>query len=176
MVQPRACTCVLSDPPKAGHQYAQCDHTSEHRGKNICHPLDSERGDKSGTGEWSVCIWASSLECTCPCGPFPGSTHMAETELGRRLPGRDRRTSSWTLDKDRAALHSLPALDPRPLPLPVLDTTQLIYTYLVCTHSVARSCRTLCELTRLLCPWGFFRQEYRSGFPSPPPGSSRSRD
>ena len=94
---------------------------------------------------------------------------MSETELGRRLPGRDRRSYSWTLDKARALLHSLPALDPRLLPLPVLDPTQLIYKYLVCAHSVAWSCRALCELTSLLCPWGFFRQEYRSEFPSPPP-------
>ena len=94
---------------------------------------------------------------------------MSETELGRRLPGRDRRSYSWTLDKARALLHSLPALDPRLLPLPVLDPTQLIYKYLVCAHSVARSCRALCELTSLLCPWGFSRQEYRSEFPSPPP-------
>ena len=25
--------------------------------------------------------------------------------------------------------------------------------------------------SRLLCPWGFSRQEYRSGFPCPPPGN-----
>ena len=27
-----------------------------------------------------------------------------------------------------------------------------------------------CSLSRLLCPWGFSRQEYRSGLPRPPPG------
>ena len=121
-------------------------------------------------GECSVCVWASGLERTGPGGPFPGRTHRAETELGRRLPGRDRRTSSWTLDEARTPLHSLPALDPRLLPLPVLGPIQLIYKRLVCAHSVAQSCRTLCELTRLLCPWGCFRQEDWSGFPSPPLG------
>ena len=41
-------------------------------------------------------------------------------------------------------------------------------------HSVVQSCPTLrpCGLqpTRLLCPWGFSRQEYWSGLPCPPPG------
>ena len=27
-----------------------------------------------------------------------------------------------------------------------------------------------CSPARLLCPWGFFRQEYCSGLPRPPPG------
>ena len=35
-------------------------------------------------------------------------------------------------------------------------------------------CPTLCNpmtiLTRILCPWGFSRQEYQSGLPCPPPG------
>ena len=39
---------------------------------------------------------------------------------------------------------------------------------------VAQSCPTLrppgLYPTRLLCPWGFFRQEYWSGLPCPPPG------
>ena len=39
---------------------------------------------------------------------------------------------------------------------------------------VTQSCPTLCDLidkpTRLLCPWGFSRQEYWSGLPCPPPG------
>ena len=35
---------------------------------------------------------------------------------------------------------------------------------------VAQSCPTLHYPTRLLCPWGFSRQEYWSGLPSPPPG------
>ena len=39
---------------------------------------------------------------------------------------------------------------------------------------VAQSCPTLCnpwtiQRTRLLCPWGFSRQEYWSGLPCPPP-------
>ena len=38
-----------------------------------------------------------------------------------------------------------------------------------------QSCLTLCNPpdcspTRLLCPWGFSRQEYWSGWPCPPPG------
>ena len=39
---------------------------------------------------------------------------------------------------------------------------------------VAQSHPTLCKLwsvaTRLLCPWGFSRQEHRNGLPCPPPG------
>ena len=40
---------------------------------------------------------------------------------------------------------------------------------------VAQSCPILCDPmdcspARLLCPWGFSRQEYWSGFPCPPPG------
>ena len=38
---------------------------------------------------------------------------------------------------------------------------------------VAQSCPTLCDPmdpTRLLCSWGFFRQEYLGGLPCPPPG------
>ena len=41
---------------------------------------------------------------------------------------------------------------------------------------VAQSCVFLCRTqvtllpTRLLCPWGFSRQEYWSGLPCPPPG------
>ena len=36
----------------------------------------------------------------------------------------------------------------------------------------SQSCLTLCGLqpTRLLCPWGFSKQEYQSGLPRPPPG------
>ena len=39
----------------------------------------------------------------------------------------------------------------------------------------AQSCLTLCDpvdcsLTRLLCPWGFCRQEYCNGLPCPSPG------
>src|SRR5574337_949145 len=40
---------------------------------------------------------------------------------------------------------------------------------------VAQSCPILCDPMdcspdRLLCPWGFSRQEYWSGLPCPPPG------
>ena len=41
---------------------------------------------------------------------------------------------------------------------------------------VAQSCPTLCDAmdcmqpARLLCPWGFSRQEYWNGLPCPPPG------
>ena len=40
---------------------------------------------------------------------------------------------------------------------------------------ISQSCPTLCDPrdpqpTRLLCPWGFSRQEYWSGLPCPPPG------
>ena len=36
---------------------------------------------------------------------------------------------------------------------------------------VAQSCPTLCNpMDRLLCPWGFSRQEYWSGLPCPPLG------
>ena len=40
---------------------------------------------------------------------------------------------------------------------------------------VARSCLTLCQTidcspTKLLCPWGYSRQEYWSGLPFPSPG------
>ena len=40
---------------------------------------------------------------------------------------------------------------------------------------VTQSCLTLCDPhglqpIRLLCPWGFSRQEYQSGLPYPPPG------
>ena len=66
-----------------------------------------------------------------PRGPLSWVPHRAETELGRRLPGRDRRPSSWTLNEARTPLHSLPALDPRLLPLPVLGPIQLIYKHLV---------------------------------------------
>ena len=44
---------------------------------------------------------------------------------------------------------------------------------------VAQSCPTLCEPTRLLCPWGFSRQEYWSGQYSPmhsSRGTSHPRD
>ena len=42
-------------------------------------------------------------------------------------------------------------------------------------RSVAQSCPTLCDLmdcspARLLCSWGFSRQEYWSGLPFPAPG------
>ena len=42
--------------------------------------------------------------------------------------------------------------------------------------SVTQSCLILCDCmdcslpARLLCPWGFFRQEYWSGLPCLPPG------
>ena len=35
---------------------------------------------------------------------------------------------------------------------------------------VAQLCMTLCNPARLLCPWGFPRQEYWSGLPCPSPG------
>ena len=56
-------------------------------------------------------------------------------------------------------------------------------SYLSCTRCKALSLGTQCcavlsrsvsnsatPLDRLLCPWGFFRQEYWSGLPFPPPG------
>ena len=49
-------------------------------------------------------------------------------------------------------------------------------TYLArarCVCLVAQSCPALCDpvdLPRLLCPWGFSRQEYWSGLPCPPGG------
>ena len=43
----------------------------------------------------------------------------------------------------------------------------------MCATSL-QSCLTLCDPmlypTRLLCPWGFSRQEYWNGLPCPPPG------
>ena len=43
----------------------------------------------------------------------------------------------------------------------------------MCVCLVAQSCLTLLPdglwPTRLLCLWGFFRQEYWNGLPSPPP-------
>ena len=39
-----------------------------------------------------------------------------------------------------------------------------------CCCLVVEPCLTLCDLDRLLCPWGFSRQEYWSGLPRPPPG------
>ena len=47
-------------------------------------------------------------------------------------------------------------------------------SFFVC--SVAQSCPTLwdpmdCKPARLLCPWGFSRQEYWSGLPCPPAGN-----
>ena len=58
-----------------------------------------------------------------------------------------------------------------------------IYISLLCLF--AQSCLTFCNSVdcsppgsaRLLCPWGFSRQEYWSGLPCPPPGkSSQPRD
>ena len=44
----------------------------------------------------------------------------------------------------------------------------------MCVCLVAQSCLTLLPdglwPTRLLCLWGFFRQEYWNGLPSPSPG------
>ena len=42
----------------------------------------------------------------------------------------------------------------------------------VLSHSVVSSSLQPCRLkpARLLCPWGFSRQEYWSGLPCPPPG------
>ena len=47
---------------------------------------------------------------------------------------------------------------------------RLLDTYPMCL--VIQSCPTLCKLqpVRLLCPWGFSRQEYWSGLPCPLPG------
>ena len=49
-----------------------------------------------------------------------------------------------------------------------------IYALLCCTVLVAQSCLTLqphgLQPIRHLCPCGFSRQEYWSGFPCPPPG------
>ena len=47
---------------------------------------------------------------------------------------------------------------------------KLIYLFCVLSHSVVSDSLRLRELqpTRLLCPWGFSRQEYWSGLPCPP--------
>ena len=47
-----------------------------------------------------------------------------------------------------------------------------LFTYAVLNHSVLSNSLGPHRLqpTRLLCPWGFSRQEYWSGFPCPPPG------
>ena len=55
---------------------------------------------------------------------------------------------------------------------PLLSIERLLYTKrpaLLCCAS-SQLCLTLCEPSRLLCPWGFSRQEYWSGLPCPPPG------
>ena len=51
--------------------------------------------------------------------------------------------------------------------------------YAVLSHSVMSDSLQPHRLhpARLLCPWGFSRQEYLSGLPCPPPGeSSQPRD
>ena len=39
-----------------------------------------------------------------------------------------------------------------------------------CAQSLSRVCPHGLQPTRLLCPWGFSRQEYWIGLPCPPPG------
>ena len=56
---------------------------------------------------------------------------------------------------------------------PILDPPISFFRSIIC--SVTKSCPTLCNptdcsLSRLLCPWDFFRQEYWSGLPFPSPG------
>ena len=55
------------------------------------------------------------------------------------------------------------------------DLLSLHCGFLICMLClVAQSCPILwphgLQPVRLLCPWGFSRQEYRSGLPCPPPG------
>ena len=48
-----------------------------------------------------------------------------------------------------------------------------LYMYVCAVCLVAQLCPTLCNRispARLLCLWGFSRQEYWSGLPCPPPG------
>jgi len=65
--------------------------------------------------------------------------------------------------------------DPRPLSSPFLQLNLLLPP--LCVHAkLLQSCRTICNpmncspVARLLCPWGFSRQEYWSGLPCSPPG------
>ena len=55
--------------------------------------------------------------------------------------------------------------------LPEPQGKPLMYICAVLSHSVVSdSLRPYgLQLTRLLCPWGFFLQEYWSGWPHPPP-------
>ena len=46
--------------------------------------------------------------------------------------------------------------------------SQILYDSTTCL-SYAVLCLHGLQPTRLLCPWGFSRQEYRSGLPCPPP-------
>ena len=56
----------------------------------------------------------------------------------------------------------------------IFTNTAEVSVYCVCL--VTQPCPTLCDPhglqpARLLCPWGFYRQECWSGLPSPPPGN-----
>ena len=45
-----------------------------------------------------------------------------------------------------------------------------VWRGVLCAVLSVQSCLTLCNPARLLCPWGFSRQEYWSGLPCPSPG------
>ena len=54
----------------------------------------------------------------------------------------------------------LPGIEPRPSQWKCRIVTEVMFD----------SVTLWLQPTRLLCPWGFSRQEYWSGFPCPPPG------
>ena len=62
--------------------------------------------------------------------------------------------------------------------IPFSNVVYAVLMYRSCTSVAVLSCSVMSDSlwprglqpTRLLCPWGFFRQEYWSGLPCPPPG------
>ena len=70
-------------------------------------------------------------------------------------------------------LHETKALLMNALLIDEHEVTFYFILYYAVLCLVDESCLTLCDpmdCTRLLCPWGFSRQEYWTGLPCSPPG------
>ena len=119
--------------------------------------------------------WQASFPCSSALGLSPAHQPVYTT-TGTCQAMQLARQGHWSTDEQAGPLktpgtHSFPRTQPFTLESPGPGRT----------HQCARakslhSCWTRCKLTdcsppRLLCPWGFSRQEYWSVLPCPPPGN-----
>ena len=107
-----------------------------------------------GGAGWSLSSFTFFLALIQPCNLFSLLSGLTELSSSSRASAQAKDVSP--LDCSHTSNHPPPGV------CAVLSWS--VMSDSLQTHGL------LCKLTKLLCPWGFFWQEYWSGLPCPPPG------